>query len=84
MFRELFDEFKFWVENERNKTQNNNTEEINKLKKQLKMEKDNNKTLYNHIEYLKNKLKNLEDENKRLNNTIEEYMKRTINSSEYD
>ena len=83
MFRELFDEFKFWVENERNKTQNNNTEEINKLKKQLKMEKDNNKTLYNHIEYLKNKLKNLEDENKRLNNTIEEYMKRTINSSEY-
>ena len=84
MFTELFDEFKFWVENERNKTQNNNTEEINKLKKELKMEKDNNKTLYNHIEYLKNKLKNLEDENKRLNNTIEEYMKRTINSSEYD
>ncbi len=64
MFYELFDIFNFWLENVRNKIPNNNEAEINKLQKELKIEWEENKNLYNQIEYLIKKLKQLEKENK--------------------
>ena len=70
MFYELFDEFNFWVENVRNKMPNNNRAEINKLKKELKTEKEKNKNLYNQIEFLIKKLEQLENENRGLRASI--------------
>ena len=70
MFSELFDEFNFWVENVRNKMPNNTRKEVNKLKKELKYEKDKNKKLYHQFEFLIKKIEQLENENKRLRTSI--------------
>jgi len=70
MFSELFDEFNFWVENVRNKTPINIRKEVNKLKKELKYEKDKNKKLYHQFEFLIKKLEQLENDNKRLRASI--------------